>query len=300
MNLKQTVSAIKRLEIQGAAHIAEAGLRALSDVAHKSKAPTPKRFLLDLHEAKHELWEARATEPYLRNMTELVLANVSEDSLKQSKADIHHHVQSYLKQMKQWKDTVAQIGATKVPKGGNVFMHCHSSMVMAIMKEAAKTKKFTVLNTEARPFYQGRISATEISKMGIPVKHYVDSAVRLALKEADVMFIGCDAITPKSIVNKIGSELFAETAERYGVPVYVATPALKFDPETVHGGIEPIEQRPTKEVWDKPTKGVTIINPAFERVDPKLVDGIISELGIYSHKIFLSEVQHHYPEVFRN
>lgn len=299
MNLKQTVIAIKRLEIQGAAHIAEAGLRALSDVAHTSKATTPKRFLLELRKAQHDLWEARETEPYLRNMTNLLVSHVSPESLKKAKEDVHHYVQHYLKEMKLLGSTIADIGANKIPKGGNVFIHCHSSMVMGILKEAFKHRKFNVLNTEARPFFQGRISAKELSKAGIPVTHYVDSAARFALKKADVMLIGCDAITPERVVNKVGSELFVEAAERYGVPVYVATPALKFDPETIHGKFEPIERRSTNEVWEKPPKGVKILNPAFERVDPKLIDGIISELGVYPHGTFVGEVKRAYPEVFK-
>ena len=68
-------------------------------------------------------------------------------------------------------------------------------MVMAILKKAKEQgKKFEVYNTETRPKFQGRITATELAKLGIPVTHYIDSAARLAIKQTDMMLIGCDAI----------------------------------------------------------------------------------------------------------
>jgi len=39
-------------------------------------------------------------------------------------------------------------------------------------------------------------------------------------------------------------------------------------------------------------------NYAFEKVDPELVTGIISEMGIYRPDVFVQEVKHSYPELF--
>jgi ribose 1,5-bisphosphate isomerase len=86
---------------------------------------------------------------------------------------------------------IASIGARKIKNGMIVYTHCHSSTVTAILKEAkAQGKRFEVHNTETRPKYQGRITAAEIAKAGIPVTHYVDSAAKIALEKADIMMIG--------------------------------------------------------------------------------------------------------------
>jgi hypothetical protein len=42
-----------------------------------------------------------------------------------------------------------------------------------------------------------------LAKEGIPVEHYVDSAARFALKKADMMLIGADAITVEGKVIKL-------------------------------------------------------------------------------------------------
>jgi methylthioribose-1-phosphate isomerase len=57
---------------------------------------------------------------------------------------------------------------------------------------------------------------------------------------------------------------------------------LKFDRETAFGKNEKIEQRNPDEIWDRKLKPKRIIalNPAFDRTDSRLIEGIISEQGI--------------------
>ena len=83
--------------------------------------------------------------------------------------------------------------------------------------------------------------------------------------------------------------------KKYEIPVYVCTNSWKFDPKTIFGFPEIIEKRPKNEVWNNPPKGVNIINPAFEKIDPDLITAIISELGILRPDNFISEVQKRYP-----
>jgi len=150
-------------------------------------------------------------------------------------------------------------------------------------------KKFVVHNTETRPNLQGRKTAAELASLGIKVVHFVDSAARLALKKADIMLIGCDALTSEGkIVNKIGSELFCEAASRMQVPVYVCCTSWKFDLKTLFGYEETIEKRGASEVWNNPPRNVVIDNHAFERVDPRLVTGLITELGVF-HPMTINE-----------
>jgi len=173
--------------------------------------------------------------------------------------------------------------------------------VEAICQKAKEQgKKFTVYNTETRPRYQGRITAENIAKMGIPVVHFVDSAGRTFLKKADLFLFGCDAITAEGkIYNKIGTENFAEFANENRIPTYSVTNSWKFDPLTSFGTEEKIEQRDPKEVWENPPAGVTIMNPAFEIISPDIITGIITELGIFKPETLIIEVQKAYPWMFK-
>ena len=131
------------------------------------------------------------------------------------------------------------------------------------------------------------------------MKHYCDSAARLALKKADLVLFGADAIqSDGKIINKIGSELFLEIAHKYDIPCFCCAVSWKFDPMTVYGVDEPIENRRREEVWDAAPKNVTIMNPAFEVVDPGLVTGVISELGVFRPEVFVDQVRRTQPWLF--
>jgi len=270
MSFEQICKDIKSLKIQGAVNVAKEGVKALK-LKHDPKSIK-------------KLISLRATEPALRN------------AIKFSLKDIKKNPDKALKHFEETKKKIIKIGARKIQNDSIVFTHCHSSTVTGVIKEAFKTKKFKVHCTETRPMFQGRKTAKELAAAKIPVTMFVDSAARHALKKADIMLIGADAILSNGkVANKIGSALFAELADKYDVPVYVCTDAWKFDPMSVQGYEEKLEERDAKEVWPNPPKGVKIRNPAFELVDPCFIEGVISELGVYKLASFVSEVKKAYP-----
>ncbi len=275
MSFEQICRDIKSLKIQGATNVAKAGIQAF-------KIKHDKRSI-------KKLLSLRPTEPALRNAIRFCLKNPKKNP------DLA------LKHFDDAKRIIAEYGSRKIKEADIVYTHCHSSAVTAILKEAFKTKKFEVYNTETRPMFQGRITAEELAKEGIHVTHFVDSAARHVLKKATIMLIGADAILSNGkIANKIGSELFAEVAKKYDTPVFVCTDSWKFDAQTAFGFDTQIEQRGAKEIWKNPPKGVEIKNIAFELVDPNVVDGVISELGIYNVDNFIAEVKKAYPWMFEN
>lgn len=298
MTFEQIVKDIKTLKIQGATNIAKAAIKALRLLGEEYIKRKKVDTVHALHKAKEILFKTRPTEPAMRNALNHILHEIEleEDvihalNLRCTEAENH---------FKKAKIKAANFGSKKIRQGMVVFTHCHSSFVNAILKEAKHLgKTFEVHNTETRPMFQGRITARELAREGIPVTHYVDSAARLALKKADIMLIGADAITSEGkIINKIGSELFAETANRFDIPVYSCSDSWKFDPLTIFGYEEEIETRPPKEIWPTPPKGVKIDNHSFEKVAPDLITGIISELGIYKPTIFVEQVKRQYPWMF--
>src|SRR3989338_1345726 len=296
MNLQKVVKDIKTLKIQGATNIALAGSKALNLVAQNSQQKTKKDFLKEINNAQFLLVNARVTEPKIKNSLKYILLKLRSRTVPELKEQIKQKSEYVLKHLTESKDYIGHIGSLKIKNNMIIFTHCHSSTVIKILKYAkTKHRRFYVHNTESRPLYQGRITAKEQAKAKIPIQLYVDSAAIEALKNADIMLIGADAITANGdIVNKIGSRLFAETAERYNVKIYACTDSWSYDPETKHHK-EKIEQRDPSEVWKHPPKHVKIINPAFEVIPAKLVDGIISELGFYKPEHFLHKVKRNYP-----
>ncbi len=293
MNFKKTVDRIKNLEVQGAENVAIEAVKSLKEVVKDSKSKNTSGILADLHHAKNLLFLTRPTEPCMRNSLNYVMHDLDyDDPIELTKA-ICLKVDEVIERFDKNQRIIAQIGSKKIGNGTVVFTHCHSSTILEVLKQAKKqNKKFEVHNTETRPLYQGRITAREIAKLGIPVTHFVDAAARFALKKADLMLIGADAITTEGkVINKIGSELYAEIANKYDIPVYACTDSWKFDTETIFGYEEEIEKRKGNEIWKDPPKGITVNNFAFEKVSPSLITGIISELGIYKPHVFIQEVK---------
>jgi ribose 1,5-bisphosphate isomerase len=267
MNFEEVCRQIKEIRIQGATNVAKAATKAL---LLKSDAASVKKLL-----------SLRPTEPTMRNSVAFAL----------SFKDLNEGVSASLNYFDASDKIIAELGASKIKNNSNIFVHCHSTTLMNIFREAKRQgKKFTVHSTETRPLYQGRITAKDLSEAGINIVHYVDAAARIAMKKCDIAFFGADAITPKKIYNKVGSEMFAIIAKEQKIPVYICSDAWKFSKTE-----EIVEQRSPDEVWHNPPKGTTIENPSFEKIDPTLVQAIISELGVLSHKEFLKKVKEIYP-----
>lgn len=300
MELNDSVRQIKELKVQGAEMIARFALETLRNVLKQSNADSAGLLYSEMVDARKKLAAARPIEPCMFNAFKYVFIDVKNESTIEMYKSFLERIELALKHFDFAQQTIAKIASQKVKNGSIIFTHCHSSTVIEILKEAKRQKKhFEVYNTETRPRFQGRKTAAELAALGIPVTHFVDAAARYAIKKCDVAFIGADAITSEGkVVNKIGSELFAEVAKKFEVPFYSCTDSWKFDVESIFGYEKNLEMRSKTEVWEDAPKGVKVNNYAFEKVDPELVTGIISEMGIYRPDVFVQEVKHSYPELF--
>lgn len=295
MSLTKIIKDIQSLKIQGAKNVALAAIDAIELITKDQSIKTKVQLLSKIKKTKQLLENSRPTEPSMRNSLFIITKGLDGNKNEIIKTVVFNikKVRDYFKNSEK---TIIEIASRKIKDGMNIFTHCHSSTVTKILINAKKQgKKFEVYNTETRPLFQGRITAKELAKAGIIVNHFVDSGARIALKQCDLFFCGADAITSEGkVINKIGTELFMESAKRLGVSTYVCTHALKYDSKTERGFEEVIEKRFSKEVWNTKIKNIKISNFAFEQIDPELITGIISELGIFKPSVFVEEARKNY------
>ncbi|MBN2567153.1 translation initiation factor eIF-2B [Candidatus Woesearchaeota archaeon] len=292
MTIAQLVRDIKALKVQGAEHVALSAVQAINHMLSSGRvssfASLRQRLLAD----RKLLEAARPTEPFLRNVLSYIFHGFEETTLEEMQA----RVRSIILHFSRGDQRIVAYGVPLLRGKEAAYTHCHSSTVVAVLKAAhAQGMRFTVRNTETRPLYQGRTTAAELAAAGVPVIHFVDSAMRYALKQCDIALLGCDAITPTKIINKIGSELACEVAHRRRIPVYICTNSWKLDPHTLFGYDEEIERRSSEEVWSAAPKGIKIDNYAFENIDSRLVTGIVSELGVHPPRQFIRAALKEYP-----
>jgi len=257
LKINKIVDNIKKLKIQGARSIAKAALYAFS--------------LKPTKETKLKLMKARVTEPMLVN----TLENYKKLGYKKT---LQHFEES--------QNKINLLVYKLIKNNAIIFTHCHSTNVVnSLIYAKKKGKKFEVYNTETRPLYQGRITAKQLGKAGIKVTTFIDSAARIAIKKANLVFFGADAILKKGVVNKIGSGMFAEIAYDNKIPVYIVADSWKYANKVK------LEERDFKEVWKNAPREIKLRNPSFELIEKKYIKAIISELGILSLPDFIKKVK---------
>ena len=294
---------IRRLEVQGARNVAITAIKAIEAGAKESKARGKEAFLNELSDAKEVLFASRETEPLMRNAIRHIIHAVEksdEDSVREL-VDVVSQVSSqFLEDLERSKEKIAAIGSKRVSHLSKVLTHCHSSTVTNMLRKAKNEgKSFEVFCTESRPVFQGRITAKEMLDAGIETTLIVDSAVRYFMNEVDLVVVGADAITSEgNVINKIGTSMVALAAKEARTPFYVVSELLKFDPVTIRGDYERIEERSSSEVWDDPPSGLTIRNPAFDVTRREFIHGIICEEGIISPHSISELISRKYPWIF--
>ncbi len=254
---------IKSIKVQGAENVAKAGIKA---------------FLINpTKQGAKKIISTRPTEPLMQNAIKLLLKS------KNQKKD----AEKFLKKLKKSHEAITKKGASLIRKDMNVYVHCHSSTVMDILKYAKKKRKkdFVVYTTEVEPILQGHLTAKDLAKSRIKVIISPDLAAEHALKKCDIFLFGADAYTKNAVANKLGTSTLSRLAKLHKIPRYSCGVSTKFTNKLK------IEKRPAKEVWKTKNKNIEVKNPAFDKTNYKFLTGIISEIGILTPKQFVKKVK---------
>jgi ribose 1,5-bisphosphate isomerase len=303
-SVQTTAKKIKRLEVQGARNVAIAAIKAIETLSRETETKNTKEFLEELSEAKEILFVSRETEPLMRNAVRWIISQVEKSDKKRVRelAEIVSSAsQQFLKNLEDSREKIAEMGAKRIRNNSVILTHCHSSTVTYLLKKAKQGgKSFEIICTETRPIFQGRVTVKEMLELDVKTTLIVDSAARFFMNQADSVFVGADAITSEgNVINKIGTSMIALVAHEARTPFYVVSELLKFDPVTMYGDYEKIEERSPDEIWRNHPKNLTIKNPAFDVTRRDFIHGIICEEGIISPHSVIEVTHRKYPWVFR-
>jgi len=298
-----TAEKIKKLQIQGARNVAMAAVKAIQTQAKQTTTKTKAQFIDELKEAQTILAKTRETEPLMRNAIHyLITQTQNAKTLKVSELSqiLNAASTQFLKDLDATREQTAEIGAKRIKDNSIILTHCHSSTVTRLLAKAKEDgKNFSVICTETRPAFQGRITAKELVNFGIETSFIVDSATRTYIGDADLVIVGADAITSEgNVVNKIGSSNIALLAHEACKPFYAVSELLKFDPATLSGECEKIEQRNPAEIWDEAPAKLIVRNPAFDVTPNRYIHGLICEEGIIPPQSIVEVMRRRYPWVF--
>ena len=282
---------IREMKVRGAGEIARRAVQALKITAERSKTRTPKEFARELDTAAHLLLATRPTAVSLPNGMRYVMQRVHEARTKTS--DVLELKKVAVKSSNEFIENsttaiqrIGEIGSRRLVNGDVIMTHCNSSSAIAIMRSAKKHgKKISVIVTESRPLWQGKLTARVLNELDIPFTYIVDSAVRFFMNKVDKVIVGADAVAANgAVVNKIGTSLIALAAHEARTQFIVAAETYKFSPETMIGQLVEIEERDPSEVLSQKErrhlKMIHVRNPSFDITPPEYIDAIVTEKGI--------------------
>ncbi|MBM5805919.1 MAG: ribose 1,5-bisphosphate isomerase [Candidatus Verstraetearchaeota archaeon] len=282
---------IKTMHIRGAAEIGRVAVDGLSIFASQSKARSPQAYRDQFEGAYQFLLATRPTAVSLPNALRYVRHRVDTAFKKgmdvgELRALTIRAAEDFKRSSLEAVKKIGEIGSKRIKNGDLVMTHCNSSVAIATLIQAKREgKDFSVIVTETRPRFQGRLTAKALADKGIPVTLIIDSAARYFMPKVDKVIVGADVVTANgAIVNKIGTSQIALIAKEARVRVFVGAETYKFSPSTVLGELVEIEERPADEVIPKKElknlKGVRVVNPSFDITPPDLIDVIITERGV--------------------
>ena len=170
-------------------------------------------------------------------------------------------------------------GAAVIHERATVLTHSRSSTVLAALLEAKRAgRSFAVIATESRPMLEGRSLAASLGGEGINVTLIADSAVALALSKVDIVLLGADKLTPRDVINKIGTRLIALAARERDLPAYVLCDTSKFISKDYYEAARGMKD--PGELWEDPPGGVEPENSYFEPTPIEFFAGIVTEDGL--------------------
>ena len=228
------------------------------------------------------LAEARPSMPSIANLAYMVLGDVKR--LTSTGMGLEEAVESAVRSavkdyQRRLRDTIKE--AVKLLSGYRCILTHSYSSTLATAIELCEDLKIIV--TESRPRFEGVRLAERLASNGFDVTLIVDSAASYILErgEVDAVVVGCDAILDDcSIVNKIGTKMIALAARDTRTPFHVVTDLWK---AAVHGFV--FEEHPSEEVYGREVEGISVRNPYFEKVPPRLISKFITEEGVLTPRM---------------
>ena len=270
----------------------EAALTIMDEFSKASKTCEPRKFVRYLLKAVPQFLSARPTSLIMKNFIREYLTKFTESVNRQGIDEAASLTQEIIKSIRlkvdEIKDAVTLAGSKRVVDGATILIHSYSTTLIKLLKVALDSgKNFRVYVTESRPIGEGKVTASQLSRLGIETTLIVDSAVRYVMKRITDVFFSADAVAANgAVVNKVGTSAIALAAKEARVRTYVVAGTYKFGLETVFGElVEGVILSnasliiPPEDI-DSLAGRVLVRAPVFDVTPPEYIDAIITELGL--------------------
>lgn len=276
-SVQKKVDGIKFDNTSGSAELSEQAAETLVLLTQEEE----KDFKKKLEATCYQLYKAQPSMASVFNLVNNVMLLVKKDRQNLDKV-VQSYCKSFIKNVENSALQIAKNFKQLFENGFTVLTHSYSSTILNSLLTVNEKMDFDVICTESRPMYEGRKLAGKLGEDGVDVRLIVDSAAFLFLKEADVIVVGCDAVSSRGVLNKIGTSGLAIAAKKLEIPCYVLCSHNKILPQDFN--LEEEEKKDSDEIISKKIKNVSPVNYYFEYTDLDLFNSFVTEKGLQSKK----------------
>jgi translation initiation factor 2B subunit (eIF-2B alpha/beta/delta family) len=282
------VEEIRADRTTGAGELAKKGAEAIAFFISTSPGDAPA-FLNELIGLARKLIDCQPSMASFFHLANIVLlAAEDKKDLNEMKRATKEAIDSFLLHLRTAVRKISEIGRGLIPRGAKVLTHSYSATVLRTLVDAKKSgQPFEVVCTESRPMCEGFQMARELSELGVKVQLQIDAAAAYTMKDATLVLVGADCLTPLGLVNKVGTYSLALSAKEKGVPCYALCGTEKLLGAKMVERFRILKKDP-REVWPHPASGVEVLNFYFDTTPLDFLAAIVTEEGmIPGSEIFL-------------
>lgn len=114
------------------------------------------------------------------------------------------------------------------PEGKTILTHSHSQTVISLLQQLHQRQiSFKVLQTLSLPGEEGKVAHERMLKMQLRSELIADEDVKNALRNTDLVLVGCDALLNTEFLNKAGTGMILHQANTLDIPSFLITESRK-------------------------------------------------------------------------
>lgn len=289
---QEVIKAIQDMVTQSAGPYTAVGM-GMALAAYQCKDKSEGEQISFLTKAASELGNARPTTANRYSAITNRTLKKQKEAIKNGESAIEAAFNNTLDSLNRRYMTMQKVGNYLVdimPNNSSFLTQCYGETIIgAIIRRAKETNKtLKAYDAVTEPFLQGsRLTASCFQEAGFDTTVIDDNMVNFVLERGDIDFYTSAADTiamDGHIANKIGTKQIAILAKRTGIPYFVTGIP---DQDKLTGKSIKIEYRDSQQALQFGCQriamnGVNSIYPAFDITPPYLIDGIVTDKGIFS------------------
>jgi translation initiation factor 2B subunit (eIF-2B alpha/beta/delta family) len=184
-------------------------------------------------------------------------------------------IQSWFHTYQEHEESACQHFAAHLEQYDQVLVHSNSGLLLRSFQ--MMKRRIKIFCTESRPAFEGILLAQQLSRAGHNVTVTTDMGAFPLIRQMDALAFGCDGLTKRGIVNKIGTSALAFAARPIGKNTFFIATSEKFAENWEDTYL--LRHGPGDQLYVG-KEGISVQNFYFDLTPPEFVSGLFLEDGL--------------------